>query len=97
MFRNVAFLEISRSPLSTGVAAWQYTVCNATKNELLTKILKYNLKLIENFQEVISTEAPCEKFTDLQTAALRVFKAPALASMRELLSSDAGANGFSTE
>ena len=46
---------------------------------------------------MISTEAPCEKFTDLQTAALRVFKAPAVASMRELLSSDAGANGFSTE
>ena len=64
----MAFLEISKSPLLTGVAGLQYTVCNATKNELLTKFLKCALKLTENFQEVISTEVPYQKFTDLQTA-----------------------------
>ena len=53
--------------------------------------------LTENFQEVISTEAPYQKFTDLQTAALRVFKVPEVTSMVEFLSSEAGANGFSTE
>ena len=90
MFQKVAFLEISRSPLLTGVAGLQYTVCNATKNELLTKFLKCVLKLTENFQEVISTEVPYQKFTDLQTAALRAFKAPQIASMAELLSSEAG-------
>ena len=49
MFRKVAFPEISRNPLLTGVAGLQYTVCNATKNELQTKFLKCALKLIENF------------------------------------------------
>ena len=37
MFRNVAFLEISTTPLLTRVAGLQYTFCNATKYELLTK------------------------------------------------------------
>ena len=69
MFQKVAFLEISRGPLLTGVAGLQCTVCNATKNELLTKFLKCDLKLTENFQEVISTEVTYQKFTDLQTAA----------------------------
>ena len=55
------------------------------------------MKLTENFQEVISTEGPYQKLTDLQTAALRVFKAPKVASMVEFLSSETGANGFSTE
>ena len=97
MFQNVAFLETSRSLLLTGVAGWQCTVCNATKNKLLTKFLKCALKLTENFQDVISTEAPYQKFIELQTAALRVFKALEVASMLEFLSSEAGANGFSTE
>ena len=97
MFQNVAFLETSRSPLLTGVAGWQYTVCNATKNKLLTKFLKCALKLTENFQDVKSTEAPYQKFIELQTAALRVFKALEVASMLEFLSSEAGANGLSTE
>ena len=96
MFQKMSFLEISKSPLLTRVAGLQYTVCNATKNELLTKFLKCALKLTENFQEVISTEVPYHKFTDLQTAALRAFKAPQIASMAELLSSEPGANGFST-
>ena len=74
MFRKVPFVEIWRSPLLTGVAGLQYSVCNATKNELLTKFLKYALKLTENFQKVISTEVPYQKFTDLQTAALLVSK-----------------------
>ena len=39
------------------------------------------------FQEVISTEGPYQKFADLQTAALRVFKALKVASMVEFLSS----------
>ena len=92
-----AFLEILRSPLLTGVAGSQYTVCNATKNELLTKFLKRALKLKENSQEVISIEVPYRKFTHLQTAALCVFKAPKVASMVGLLSSEAGTNGVSTE
>ena len=52
----MAFLEISRSSLLTGVAGLQYSVCNATKNKLLTKFLKCVLKLTENFQQVISTK-----------------------------------------
>ena len=75
MLRNVAFPEISTSPLLTGVAGLRYTVCKATKIKLLTKFLsKYALNLTENFQEVIYTEVPYQKFTDLQTAALHVFK-----------------------
>ena len=95
MFRKVAFLDISRSHLLTGVAGLQYSICGANKNELLTKFLKCALK---NFQEVvISTEVSYQKFTDLQTATLRVFKAPKVTSMVEFFSSEAGANGFSTE
>ena len=94
MFQKVTFLEISRSPLLKGVAGLQYSVYNATKNELLTKFFKCALKLTENFQEVISTY---QKFTDLQTAALRVFKALKVASMVEFVFSEAGANEFSTE
>ena len=98
MLRNVAFPEISTSPLLTGVAGLQYTVCKATKIKLLTKFLsKYALNLTENFQEVIYTEVPYQKFTDLQTAALHVFKAPERAPMVEILFSEAGANGFSTD
>ena len=58
---------------------------------------KCALKLIEKFQEVISTEVPYQKFTDLQTATLLVFKAPKVAPMVEFLSSEAGINGVSTE
>ena len=90
MFRKVVFLDISRSPLLTGVAGLQYSISGATKNELLTKFLKCALK---NFQEVISTEVSYQKFTDLQTAALRVFKAPKVTSMVDFFSSEAGANG----
>ena len=97
MFRIVAFLEIWRSPLLTGVAGLQYTVCNATKSELLTKFLQCALKLTENFQEVIFTKVPYQKFTDLQTAALRVFKTPKVTSMVEFLSSETGVNVFSTQ
>ena len=64
MFRKVTFLEISRSPLLTGVAGLQCSVYSATENEL-GKFLKCALKLKENFQEVISTEVPYQKFTDL--------------------------------
>ena len=45
----------------------------------------------ENFQEVIS-EVAYQKFTDLQTATLRIFKVPKVASMVEFLYSEAGAN-----
>ena len=58
IFRKVAFLEISKSPLLTVVAGLQSTVYNATKNELLTKFVKGALKLIENFQEMISNGVP---------------------------------------
>ena len=85
MFRNVAFLEISRSFLLTGVAGLQYTVCNATKNELLTKFRKCAFKLKEISKKVISTVVPYQKFTDLQTAALRNIKVPKVASMVEFL------------
>ena len=96
MFQKMAFLEISRSPL-TGVSGLEYSVCNAHKNKLLTKFLKCALKLTENFQEVTSTEGPHQKFTDLQAAALGAFEAPKVASMVEFLFTEAGANGFSTE
>ena len=65
MLRKVAFLDFLLSPLLTGNASLQYTVCNATKNELLTKFLKLAFRLTENFQEAVSTEAPYQKFTDL--------------------------------
>ena len=58
MFRKEAFLEISRSPLSTAVAGLQSTAYNATKNELLTKFVKGALKLTENLQEMISNGIP---------------------------------------
>ena len=69
MLQKVALLEISRSPLLTGVAGLQYTVCNATRNELLTKFFKGALKLTENFQKVDSNMVPRQKYTDLQSAA----------------------------
>ena len=53
MFRKAALLEISSSPLLTGVAGSQYTVCSATKSELRSA-----LKLTENVQEVISHGFP---------------------------------------
>ena len=56
MFRKVALLEISRSPLLTGVASLQSTVCKAPKSKHRTKSLKGTLKLTENFEEVISNE-----------------------------------------
>ena len=74
MFQKMAFLEISRSPLLTGVAGLQYSVCNITKSKLLIKFLKCIMKLTENFQEVTFTEGLHQKLTDLQTAALRDFK-----------------------
>ena len=46
---------------------------------------------------MISTEALYQKFTDLQTEALRVFKAPEVGFMVEFLSSEPSVNGFSTE
>ena len=52
MFRKVAFQEITRSPLLTGVAGLQNTVCNAIKNEFLTKFLGGTLKLTKNLQKV---------------------------------------------
>ena len=88
MFRKAAFLEISRRSFLIGVAGLQYSVCNATKNELLTKCLKCALKLTENFTEVISTEVSYQK---------RVFKGPKVAPMGEFLSSETGTSGFSAE
>ena len=58
---------------------------------------KCALKLIEKFQEVISTEVPYQKFTDLQTATLLVSKVLKVTSVVEFLFSEAGANGYSTE
>ena len=69
MFRKVALLEISRSSLLTRVASLQYSFCNATKYELLTKFLEGAFKFTENFQDVISNGVPYQKFTDLKTAA----------------------------
>ena len=56
MFRKVAFLGISKSPLLTAVADLQSTVYN--KNKLLTKFVKGALKLTENFQDMISNGVP---------------------------------------
>ena len=54
MFQKVALLEISRSPLLTGIVSLQSTVCKAPRGKLLNKSLKGTLKLTENFEEVIS-------------------------------------------
>ena len=58
MFQKVVFLEVSKSPPLTTVAGLQSTVYNATKNELLTKLVKDALKLTENFQEMIFNGVP---------------------------------------
>ena len=99
VFRKVTLLEISRSPLFNGVVGIQYTVCNATRNELLTKFLKGVLKLIENFQEVVSKRFLIRSIQTykLRLSALRAFKTPEITSTVEFLSSEAGANGFFTE
>ena len=52
MFRKVTLLEILRSPLFIGVASLQYTVCNATRNELITKFLKDVFKLTGSLSEI---------------------------------------------
>ena len=70
MFRKLALLEISRGPLLTRVAGnaihfAEYTFCNATKYELLTKFPEGVFTLTENFQEAISNRVPYEKFADL--------------------------------
>ena len=98
-FRKVTLLEISRSPLFIGVAGLQYTVCNATRNELLTKFLKGVLKLKENFQKVVSKRFIIRNIQTykLQLSALRVFKTPEITATVKFLSLEAGANGFSTE
>ena len=90
--------NFEESPFN-GVAGLQNTFCNATKNELLTKFIKGALKFPENFQEVISNEVPYQKFTDLQTAdfSLACIKTPEITPAVEFFSSEAGANGFSTE
>ena len=46
---------------------------------------------------MISAEALYQKFTDLQSDALSVFDTSEVTSMVEFLSSEADANGFSTE
>ena len=94
MFRQVTLLEISRSPLLQ-----RLQVYNATRNEILTKFLKGVLKLIENFQEVVSKRFLIRNIqtSKLQLSALRVFKTPEITSTVKFLSSEAGANGFPTE
>ena len=94
MFRKVTFLEISRSILVIGVADLQYKVCNATRNELLIKFLKGVLKLKENFQEVVSKRF---LIRNIQTYKLQPLAMREITSTVEFLSSEAGANGFSTE
>ena len=85
--------RISRSPFLTKAESLQYTFCNATKYELLTKFLEGAFKLTENFQKVVLNAAPYQKFTacKLQLLALRVFKIPEITSTVEFLSSEAGA------
>ena len=63
MFPKVAFREISGSRLLTGVPGLQYTVRNASKNELLTKFLKCAFKLTYNYREAISNGVLYQKFT----------------------------------
>ena len=65
-FQKVALLEISRSPLLTGVAVYRIQFPNFQK-KLLTKFFKGALKLTVNFQEMISIGVPYQEFTDLQT------------------------------
>ena len=51
IFQKVAVLAISRNSLLAGVAGLQVTGRNTAKNKLLTKFLKVDLKISENFQE----------------------------------------------
>ena len=90
MLRKVTFLEISRSLLFIGVAGLQYTVCNATRNELLSTFLKGVLKLIENFGEVVSKRFIIRNIQTckLQFSTFRVFKTPEITSTVEFLSSE---------
>ena len=56
----MAFFIFIRSPsFSDPVAGLQYTVCNATKNELQTKFVKGALERTEIFREVIYRHANC--------------------------------------
>ena len=88
MFRKVALLEILRSPLLPRIAGLQYTFCNATKNELLTKFHEGAFKLTENFQEVISWVSLSEIY---RVSALLVVKIPEITSTVQFLSLGAGA------
>ena len=99
LFRKVTLLEISRSTLFIRVARLQYTVCNATWSELLTKFLKGILKLIENFLELVSKWFLIRNIQTykLQLSAMRVFKTAEVTFTMEFFSSEAGTNGFSTE
>ena len=85
---KVTLLEISGSLLAIGVAGLQYTVCNATRNELLTKFLKGILKHIENFQEVVFKRFLIRNMQSykLHLLALRDFKTPEITPTVEFLS-----------
>ena len=63
MFQKVTLLEILKS--SMVFAGLQYIVCNAARNQHLTKFLKSVLKLTENFQEVVSNMVLYQKYTDI--------------------------------
>ena len=75
IFENMAFghvREVSsrkkspfkKSPINTSCRL-RYTVCNATKNEFLTKCRNGVLKFTKIFLEVISNWVCYKKFTDL--------------------------------
>ena len=69
MFRKVALLEILKSPLLTGVQAYSIEFERFLK-QTPNQFLRVGLKLMENFQEVISDGVPHQKFTNLQNTAL---------------------------
>ena len=85
IFLKTAFLEIPRSPLLTEVPGLQYKICEDTQSG--------------KFQEVIRNGISYQKLTTckLHVSVLRVFKTPEVESAVEFLSSEAGANGSSTE
>ena len=97
MFRKVALLEILKSRLLTREQV--YSKEFECFFELLTKFLKVDLKLTENFQEVISDAFLIRNLQTckMRLSALHLFKTPEIRSTVEFLSSEAGANGFSKE
>ena len=72
MFQKKKLFKNSRSPLFIGGAGLQYTVCNATRNELLTKFLKECFETYRKFPGSGLRKGPYQIYLDLQIAAFNL-------------------------